>query len=83
MNAEVSAIHIELDAAEAGTRGVVKDALTGALTGALIGAGPAHRAGLTVALPADARPGAVYTFFIKQRQGTEAVGRLTAQVTVK
>ncbi len=81
--AELSAVRIRLDAAEPETRGITDDVLTGALTGALLASGPARRAELSLMLPADAPAGAVYTFFIEQRQGTEVVGRLTvhAQVT--
>ncbi len=82
--AEVSAVRVALEVPEpgTGTRGVEEDVLTGALTGALLATGPARRASLTVTLPADAAPDALYTFFVEQRQGAEAVGRLTAHVRV-
>lgn len=79
---EISAVRIQLDPAEADTRGIVEDVLTGALTGALLASGPARRASLSLTLPPDVRPGTVYTFFIEQRQGTDVVGRLAAHVQV-
>ncbi|MCX7707967.1 MAG: hypothetical protein N2204_08180, partial [Anaerolineae bacterium] len=80
--AEISAVRIQLEPAEANTRGVVEGALTGALTGALLASGPARHASLTLTLPPEAPPGAVYTFVIEQRQGADVVGRLTAHIRV-
>lgn len=80
--AELSAVRILLEPAEANTRGIVEGALTGALTGALLASGPTRRASLTLTLPPDVLSGAMYTFVIEQRQGTDVVGRLTAHVQV-
>lgn len=82
VGAEISAVRVQLDLAEAATRGIVADVLTGALTGALLASGPARRASLSLTLPPDAQAGVMYTFFIEQRQGADVVGRLRAHVQV-
>jgi hypothetical protein len=69
--------------AGAGARGLVDDVILGALGGGvLLLAGEPRRGHLTVALPADAQPGAKYAFAISQLQGDQTLGRMTIEVRV-